>query len=48
MTTLTQNGKVVPYELDCDFKSLGGKLDKHMAMAISTYSLDADANTVSD
>jgi len=31
-------------ELECDFTELNGHLDKNMAMAISTYSLDTGYN----
>jgi len=34
--------------LECDFTELSGHLDKNMAMAISTYSLDTSNNDLAD
>jgi len=45
-TTLIQGENTVYMELECDFTELSGHLDKNMAMAISTYSLDASNNDI--
>jgi len=45
---LLQNGKTVQLEQGCDFGSLTDNLDKSMAMAISTFSLDAANNPLTD
>ena len=48
---IIQDGRSISLGLDgleCDFASMSGKLSKNMAMAISTYSLDTDANPLTD
>merc|ERR1711994_1007913 len=40
--------KYVDIKLECDFSELSGHLDKNMAMAFSTYSLDTNNNELTD
>lgn len=48
--TLRQNGKLIHTYLlgNCNFGSLTSHLDRNMAMAISTYSLDSSNNPLTD